>query len=180
MDTLLFSRDSLRAMYSAGRANATARRFARLWAVVFGLGLAPRRWVTLEVAGRRSGRLARFPLGMADWDGRWYLVPMLGGQCNWVQNVRAADGRATLRHGRAVACRLVEVPVSERPVLIRRYLQKVPGARPHIPVDQREPVAEFEAIAPRYPVFRVCPDPYSRRRPAPADGNATPISEEKK
>jgi hypothetical protein len=42
----------------------------------------------------------------------WYLVSMLGERCDWVQNVRAADGRATLRHGRAVACRLAEVPVS--------------------------------------------------------------------
>ena len=53
------------------------------------------------------------------------------------------------------ACRLVEVPVSERAPIIKRYLEKVPGARPHIPVDRHAPVADFEAIAPRYPVFRV-------------------------
>ena len=82
---------------------------------------------TLEVAGRCSGRLTRFPLGMADWQGEWYLVPMLGGRCNWVQNVRAADGYAVLRHGRARPGRLVEVPVRERGPIIRRYLQK--GAR---------------------------------------------------
>jgi F420H(2)-dependent quinone reductase len=50
--------------------------------------------VTLEVAGRRSGRAVRFPLWMADSDGEWYLVAMLGEQCNWVQNVRAAGARA--------------------------------------------------------------------------------------
>ncbi|HXY44044.1 MAG TPA: nitroreductase/quinone reductase family protein [Acidimicrobiales bacterium] len=152
-----FSDDSLRAMYAGGRADATARRFARLWAIVFALGLAPKRWVTLEVVGRRSGRLRRFPLGMADWGGHWYLVPMLGEQCNWVRNVRAAGGMATLRHGRAEPCRLVEVAVSERPVLIKRYLEKVPGARPHIPVDRHAPLAEFEGIASRYPAFRVVP-----------------------
>jgi polyisoprenoid-binding protein YceI len=155
MSSWPYSHESLRAMYAGGRANATARRFSRMWATVFGLGLMPRRWVTLEVPGRRSGRLARFPLGMADLGGQWYLVPMLGEQCNWVQNVRAADGRATLRHRRAVACRLVEVPVSERAPVIKRYLQQVPGARPHIAVDRRASVADFEAIAPRYPVFRV-------------------------
>ena len=32
------------------------RRLARWWAAVFDLGLLPRRWVTLEVTGRRSGR----------------------------------------------------------------------------------------------------------------------------
>ena len=46
--------------------------------------------MTLEVLGRRSGLLRRFPLGMARLDGRWYLVSMLGEQCNWVQNVRAS------------------------------------------------------------------------------------------
>jgi hypothetical protein len=152
-----YGEDRLRAMYQGGRADGTARRLSRLWAAVFGLGLMPRRWVTLEVAGRRSGRLARFPLGMADRDGQWYLVPMLGERCNWVQNVRAAGGRATLRHGRAVTCRLAEVPVRERAPIIKRYLQQVPGARPHIPVDRNAPVADFEAIAPRYPVFRVAP-----------------------
>lgn len=151
--------DRLRAMYAGGRADATARRFARLWATVFALGLMPRRWITLEVTGRLSGRIVRFPLGMAHWHGQWYLVPMLGGQCNWVKNVRASGGRATIRRRRAVECRLVEVPASERPAIIKRYLEQVPGARPHIPVDQYAPLAEFEAISPRYPVFRVVPDP---------------------
>ena len=154
-----FSDDRLRAMYAGGRADAVARRFARLWAAVFALGLAPRRWITLEVTGRRSGRIVRFPLGMADWHGQWYLVPMLGGQCNWVKNVRASGGRATIRRRRAVECRLVEVPVSERPAIIKRYLKQVPGARPHIPVDRHAPLTDFEAIASRYPVFRVVRDP---------------------
>lgn len=95
MRTWPFSADRLRAMYAGGRGDATARRFSRLWAAVFGLGLMPRRWVTLEVTGRRSGKLTRFPMGMADLAGQWYLVPMLGEQCNWVRNVRAADGRVT-------------------------------------------------------------------------------------
>jgi hypothetical protein len=142
-------------MYAGGRGNAAARRFARVWAAVFGAGLLPRRWVTLEVAGRRTGRLTRFPLGMADWRGDWYLVPMLGGNCNWVRNVLAADGLVTIRHGRARACRLVEVPVDERAPILKRYLATVPGARPHVPVDRHAPLADFVAIAARYPAFRV-------------------------
>ena len=153
----LLSDRRLRAMYAGGRAGPGARWYARLWAAAFGLGLSPRRWVTLEVAGRRTGRVARFPLGMADWDGRWYLVSMLGEDCNWVRNVRAASGRAVLRRRRAVACQLAEVPAAERPEIIRRYLQKVPGGRPHIPVSKDAPLPEFAAISPRYPVFRVIP-----------------------
>lgn len=147
--------ERLRAMYAGGRGNPTARRFARWWARVFDLGLTPKRWVTLEVTGRRTGRTRRFPLGMADWHGHWYLVPMLGERSAWVRNVRAADGHAVLRHGRARPCRLVEVPVAERAPILKRYLEKVPGGRPHIPVDRHAPLAEFAAIAEHYPVFRV-------------------------
>ena len=147
--------DDLRAMYAGGRGNATARRFARFWAAVHSTGPLPRRWVTLEVAGRRTGRVTRFPLGMADWEGNWYLVSMLGDDCNWVRNVRAAGGLVTLRHGRAHARHLVEVPVNERAPILKRYLQKVPGARPHLPVDRNETLAAFEAIARHYPAFRI-------------------------
>jgi len=152
-----YSDDDLRAMYAAGRGNATARRWARFWAVVQGAGLLPRRWVTLEVVGRRSGRTLRFPLGMADWAGDWYLVSMLGERCNWVRNVRAAGGLVAIRHARTRTRRLVEVPVEQRAPILKRYLQKVPGARPHIPVARDAPMAEFEAIAGGYPVFRVEP-----------------------
>jgi deazaflavin-dependent oxidoreductase (nitroreductase family) len=164
-----YSDDDLRAMYAGGRGNAVARRFARFWALVLGTGLLPQRWVTLEVVGRRTGRVTRFPLGMADWQGNWYLVSMLGHDCNWVRNVRAAGGRVTIRHGRARHRRLVEIPVDERAPIIKRYLQKVPGARPHNPVDRNASLAEFEAIAQRYPVFQVealpveTPDPKESR-----------------
>jgi hypothetical protein len=111
--------------------------------------------VTLEVVGRRTGRVTRFPLGMADREGNWYLVSMLGNDCDWVRNARAAGGLVTIRPGRARARHLVEVPVEERAPILKRYLQKVPGARPHIPVDRNAPLAGFEAIVARYPVFRV-------------------------
>ncbi|SES40270.1 hypothetical protein [Actinokineospora terrae] len=99
----------LRARYAGGRANATARRYTRSWAAVFAAGLAPRRWVTLEVAGRRTGRITRFPLGTVDRLGRWYLVSMLGGRCHWPRNARAARGEVALHRGCLVPCRLVEV-----------------------------------------------------------------------
>ena len=157
--------DRLRAMYVGGRGNATARRYARLWNTVMRLGLLPPRWVRLEVRGRRTGNTTRFPLGMADVDGQWYLVSMLG-ECNWVRNVRAAQGRATLRRFRAREVRLVELPVQERAPVIRAYVRKVPGGRPHIPVDRHEPVAAFEAVASSYPVFKVVPpdSPVSTQR----------------
>lgn len=94
---------------------------------------------------------------MADWNGHWYLVPMLGENCNWVRNVRAAHGHVTLRHRKPATSLLVEVPVDERPPILKRYLQKIPGARPHMTVDRRAPLADFATIAAQYPAFRVVP-----------------------
>lgn len=147
--------DAARAMYVGGSGNAAARRFARVWRWVFAAGLFPRRWVTLEVEGRLTGKPTRFPLGMADVAGRWYLVSMLGENCNWVRNVRAANGQVVVCRRRARPCRLVEVPPGQRAAILRRYVEKVPGGRPHIPVGQDAPLADFEAIAGSYPVFEV-------------------------
>ncbi len=144
----------LRTHYRDGRGDAFARRSSRAYAALARTGLTPRRWVTLEVPGRRTGRTTRFPLAMADVDGRWYLVSMLG-ECAWVWNVRAADGHAVLHHGRRRAVRLVEVPVEERAAVIRRFVQVAPGGRPHVRVDRREPVAAFQSVAADHPVFLV-------------------------
>jgi deazaflavin-dependent oxidoreductase (nitroreductase family) len=93
-------------MYVGGRGNDTARWYARLWSRLFASGALPRRWVTLEVPGRKSGKTTSFPLGMADVDGRWYVVSMLG-ECSWVANVRAASGAAVLRRRGRRQVRLV-------------------------------------------------------------------------
>ena len=115
----------------------------------------PRRWVTLEVVGRATGKLKRFPLGMATQGGHSYLISMLGYDCNWVKKVQAAHGEVSIRHRRTRACRLIEVSVEQRAPLIKLYLQQVPGARPHIRVDRHADVVEFEKVAPITPVFLV-------------------------
>lgn len=143
-------------MYAGGKGNATARRYARAWSWAFGKGLIPgRRWVTLEVPGRSSGRATRFPLGIATVDGRRYLGSMLGNDCNWVLNVRAADGLAIIERRGRRRVRLVEVPAAQRPPLLREYLRQVPGARPHIPIAYDAPVDDFVAIAGDYPIFLI-------------------------
>lgn len=142
-------------MYAGGRANVVARRYARFWVAVLGRGLLPGPGVVLEVPGRNSSKLRRFPLVEARLDHNRYLVSMLGEDCNWVRNVRAADGAVKLRHGRSEAVQLVELPVRERAPVLKRYTKQAPGARPHIPVDHHAELRAFETIADRYPVFRI-------------------------
>ncbi len=144
-------------LYRGRRPNALARAVNRCWAIVHAFGLAPNYLVTLEVTGRRSGRTRSFPLVMAVVDGQRYLVSMLGTDVAWVRNLRAADGRAVLRHGRRERVRLEQIPVEQRAVVLKTYLARAPGARAHVPVDKDAPLAELEAIVPTLPVFRVVP-----------------------
>jgi hypothetical protein len=92
---------------------------------------------------------------MAVLDGERYLVSMLGREVAWVRNVRAAAGHAVLRHGRAEQVRLEELAIERRAPVLKAYLQRAPGARPHIAVDKDAPLEEFETIAEQIPVFRV-------------------------
>ncbi len=141
-------------MYVGGRGNPMARRYSRAWSSVMASGFGPRRWATLEVRGRRSGEPRRFPLGLADVDGHWYAVSMLG-ECAWTRNVRAAEGEVVL-HGRGWGrAHLVEVPVDERARVLARYVEKVPGGRPHVAVPVGAPLVVFAAVADRHPVFRI-------------------------
>lgn len=142
-------------LYHGDRPNVIARVLNRGWAVLHTLGIAPNYLVTLEVVGRRTGRVISFPLVMARVDGERYLVSMLGANATWVRNIRAAGGHATMRHGRSEQVLLEEIPVEKRARVIKAYLRIAPGARPHIPVDKDAPLEEFEKISAAYPVFRL-------------------------
>jgi hypothetical protein len=144
-------------LYRGNRPGALARWLNRGWAIAHARGIAPDYLVTLEVKGRRSGRVIPFPLVMAVVEGERYLASMLGAEAAWVRNVKAAAGRAVLRHGRTEQVRLEELPVEKRAPVLKAYLQRAPGARPHVPVDKDAPLEDFEAIAAQIPVFRVLP-----------------------
>lgn len=142
-------------MYRGRRPNRLARIVNRAAAVLFARGIARNYLVTLEVTGRRSGRPLSLPLVMAIVDGQRYLVSMLGENVSWVRNVRVASGKAVLHHGRREEVRLEEVPAGQRAAVLKAYLQRAPGARPHVAVDKDAPLSEFERIAAAIPVFRV-------------------------
>lgn len=109
----------------------------------------------LEVTGRKSGRTVSLPLVVAAVSGERYLVSMLGERVNWVQNVRAAWGRAVLKSGGREEVHLEEIPAEQRAPILKAYLQHAPGARPHVPVNKEAPLAEFDKATAAFPVFRV-------------------------
>ncbi len=142
-------------LYRGGRPNRVASALNRCWATVHALGVAPNYLVTLNVRGRRSGRIIRLPLVVAVVAGERYLVSMLGEDVDWVHNVRAAGGNVNLQHGRREAVHLEEVPVERRAPILKAYLQRAPGARPHIPIYKDAPLSEFERVSGQFPVFRI-------------------------
>ncbi|WP_196812192.1 nitroreductase/quinone reductase family protein [Nocardia sp. CNY236] len=144
-------------IYRGGKPDRVARLLNRYWAGQYSAGgrLARSRDVELEVVGRSSGRPIRFPIVLADIDGDWYAVSMLGANANWVRNLRAAHGHALIRHGGQWKVRLTEVDPAAAAPILKRYLDVAPGARPHFPIDTYASVDRFEAIAVDHPAFRV-------------------------
>ncbi len=150
-------RNGNRLFYRDGRPNRAGRVTGDLWVAAADRGLTPSYLVALETVGHRTGRRTAVPLVLADHAGGLYAVSMLGERSPWVHNVRAADGRAVIRRGGRREVRLVEVPPADRAPIIKAYLGRAIGGRPHIPVDPGAPVDAFQAIAPGYPVFRIEP-----------------------
>ncbi len=144
-------------LYRGGHPNRVARLADRFTAALSARGVGPDYLVTLEVPGRRSGRTVSLPIVVADVRGERYLVSMLGEGVNWVRNVRAAGGDATLRHGCREEVRLEEVAPDRRAPVLKSYLGRAPNARVHIPVDKDAPLTDFERVAGRFPVFRIAP-----------------------
>lgn len=144
-----------RQMYEGDRPNQVARIANAVWRFIASSGIAPNYVATLEVTGRKSGKVIAFPVVLALVDGQRYVVSMLGAEAQWVKNVRSADGKAVIHSGRRQPVRLEEVPVEQRPPILKNYLQRAPGGRPHIPVDKDAPLSDFEKIAGDFPVFRI-------------------------
>jgi deazaflavin-dependent oxidoreductase (nitroreductase family) len=154
---VVFPDTARRWLYRHRRAGRLASFLNAAQARLAAAGVGPRWLVMVEVTGRRSGKTISFPAVIADYDDGRYMVSMLGDGTNWVRNVRASGGHAVLRHGDRESVLLQEVDVDQRAPILRCYLQRASGARAHIPVDRRAPVAAFEPIAAQYPVFRITP-----------------------
>ncbi len=129
-------------------------RFSCWWS---GLGLPPSFQAALEVAGRTSGRRRSNPIVITTVEGKRYLVSMLGSDSDWVKNVDAAHGDAIIRQGRRRHVHLVSVPPDQRAPILKEYVRIATSGRRHFPVPVGAPLVEFDAIAWRYPVYRIDP-----------------------
>jgi deazaflavin-dependent oxidoreductase (nitroreductase family) len=129
--------------------NATVARLTRMGISVYGSRI-------LAVRGRKSGEWRTTPVNPLSIDGQRYLVAPRG-NTQWVRNMRVAGG-GELRIGRRTEkFTAAELPVEERPAVLRAYLKKwkfevgmfFQGVGPDASDDA------MLAIAPDHPVFRI-------------------------
>jgi len=147
----------LRLFYRDWHPTRLGKLVTKTLAWVSGLGLTPPVLLTLQVRGRNSGLLRNIVLVAARHDGQRYLVSMLGDGSEWVRNVRAAGGKAFVKRGQSRPVQLTEIPAGERGSILKAYCQVATSGREHFPVSHDAPLSEFDAVAERYPVFRIDP-----------------------
>ena len=145
----------LRWFYRGWRPTRFGRFHNRIWAWLSGRGLTPSILVTLQVQDRNNAELRSVVLVAANYEGHRYLVSMLGDGSEWVQNLRAAGGKAWIQRGHSYPVRLAEIPPHERAPILKAWCQVATSGRQHLPVSPHEPVSAFETIAGDYPVFRI-------------------------
>ena len=129
--------------------NAAVARLTKMGVSVYGSRV-------LAVRGRKSGEWRTTPVNPLTLDGERYLIAPRG-NTQWVRNMRVAGG-GELRRGRKVETfTATELPVEDRPRVLRAYLKKwkfevgvfFQGVGPDAPDDK------LLAIAPDHPVFRI-------------------------
>lgn len=149
---------TLRLFYRDWRPTRLGKVVNGVSAWLSGLGLTPPILLTLQVPGRKSGRLRTNVLAPATVGGQRYLVSMLGDDSEWVRNVRAAGGHAFVKRGRSQPITLTEIPPEQRAPMLKAYCEIATSGRHHFPIPPTAPLSEFEAIAADYPVFRIDPE----------------------
>jgi hypothetical protein len=109
----------------------------------------------LSIPGRKTGKMRSTPVSVLRVNGQRYILTGL--ETAWVKNARAA-GWGLLSYGRKKErVVLAELPIEERPPILREFPAQVPGGVAlfarllDLPADPEA----FAQAAPRCPVFRL-------------------------
>ncbi len=119
------------------------------------LGLSLGTMHILSIPGRKTGKMRCTPVSVLNVNDQRYILTGL--ETRWVKNARAA-GWGLLSYGRKKErFTLVELPVEERPVILREFPIQVPGGVKFFErlLDLPNDPEAFAQAAPRFPVFRL-------------------------
>ena len=123
--------------------------------VLVGAGLIPHSYL-LTTHGRKTGRIRRNPVVVAEQDGkRWLVAPY--GPVSWVHNARAAGHIELARRWKTQAYTIREVSGEEAGPILKLYVGIASATRPYFQADPRAPVEDFVAEAAYHPVFELTP-----------------------
>ncbi len=121
------------------------------------LGLPTGPMFMLTAPGRKTGQPRSTPITPQVDGGRRYAMAPYG-EVAWVQNVRAAGGRAGLKsRGREENVRLQEVTPAEAGPLLKKYVEANARIQPFFDAKPGDPVERFAAEAGKHPVFEILP-----------------------
>lgn len=133
------------------------KAFNRLMRGVIRLGIPTGNTVVLTVPGRKTGELRSTPITLQVEGARRYAMAPYG-EVAWVQNVRAAGGRARVKsRGREETVRLQEVKPAEAAPLLKKYMETFARVQPYFNAKPGDPVERFAAEADKHPVFEILP-----------------------
>ena len=127
----------------------------RLIIAINRLGMSFGTWYILSIQGRKTGKMRSTPVSVLHVNGQRYVVT--GFETQWVKNARKVGGGMLTRGWNKEQVVLVELPVEERPPILREFPRQVPHGVPffekllNLPGDPEA----FAAVAPRCPVFRI-------------------------
>ena len=146
--------------------SSVERVFNHIFGVCVSLGVGHDHNYSLQVRGRKSGRLYSTPVNWIEVNGRRYLVCPRG-RAQWVRNAEAS-GLVTLRRGsHRIECSLRPVTDAEKPELLKAYLDRFSSVvQRYFPVVAGSSPDAFKPYLDQYPVFeietpprQVSPDP---------------------
>jgi deazaflavin-dependent oxidoreductase (nitroreductase family) len=153
------------------RVNASVRINNAVISLLVRLGIKMGSFSLLTVRGRKSGKPIATPIAIFIQDQKRYLIASYG-IVNWVRNLRAARGEATLVRGRSIEkIRAIELepeaaalvfrealrsgPPGIPAVIFRRYRARM--VLPYLNVIETSSLEEFEREVLTHPVFLLQP-----------------------
>jgi deazaflavin-dependent oxidoreductase (nitroreductase family) len=151
------------------RVNAFMRINNSVTTTLLRLGIKMWSFSLLTVRGRKSGKLIVTPVAIFVQDQQRYLIASYG-IVNWVRNLRAAGGKATLTRGRhsetihaselepAAAALVLREALRSGPPGIPAAIFRLYRARlvlPYLNVTENSALADFEREVLTHPVFLV-------------------------
>jgi deazaflavin-dependent oxidoreductase (nitroreductase family) len=136
--------------------SSVEKLFNRAFGFLAGQGIAPSFIYSLEVRGRKSGKLYSTAVNLLQINGKQFLVAPRG-QTQWVRNAEAA-GEVILKRGARRSFRLRPLNDSEKLQVLKAYLTNYKSAvQKFFPIPPDAPLEEFAKIAAGYPVFELVP-----------------------